>query len=153
MRHLFRHKEHLFRMAVLFLGGTLLFIIVRAFMVPSDFGLYGHFRAGALDDNRARPVQYAGRTVCADCHADVVESRVGGKHEGVGCEACHGALAAHAEGRMEEKPTLPDPRATCLRCHEHNVTRPAWFPQIVTADHSPEGACTECHMPHNPGLS
>ena len=153
MRHLFRHKEHLVRMAVLFLGGTLLFVILRAVMVPSDFGEYGHYRAGALDDNRARPIQYAGRTVCADCHPDVVEARAGGKHELIGCEACHGALAAHAEGRTEDKPALPDPRATCLQCHQKTVSRPAGFPQIVPADHSPAGACTECHMAHSPGLS
>ena len=153
MRQLFRHKEHLFRMAVLFLGGTLLFIILRAIMVPSDFGVYGHYRAGALDDNRTVPLQYAGRAVCADCHPDVIEARAGGRHERIGCEACHGALAAHAEGRMEEKPARPDPRATCLQCHERNVARPAWLPQIVTADHSPEGACTACHVAHSPGLS
>jgi len=127
MRHLFRHKEHLVRMAVLFLGGTLLFVILRAVMVPSGFGEYGHYRPGALDDNRSLPIQYAGRTVCADCHPDVVEARAGGKHEAIGCEACHGALAAHAEGRTEDKP--------------------------APADHSPAGACTECHMAHSPGLS
>ena len=153
MRHLFRHKEHLVRMAVLFLGGTLLFVILRAVMVPSGFGEYGHYRPGALDDNRSLPIQYAGRTVCADCHPDVVEARAGGKHEAIGCEACHGALAAHAEGRTEDKPALPDPRATCLRCHQKTVSRPAGFPQIVPADHSPAGACTECHMAHSPGLS
>lgn len=153
MRHLFRHKEHLVRMAVLFMGGTLLFLILRAFMVPSDFGVYGHFRAGALGDNRGQPVQYAGQAACAQCHPDIVEARAGGRHEKVRCEACHGALAAHAEGRMEEKPTRPDTRTTCLGCHAKTVSRPPGFPQIVPPEHSPEGSCTDCHMAHTPGLS
>jgi hypothetical protein len=153
MRHLFRHKEHLFRMAVLFLGGTLLFIILRAVMVPRDFGVYGHFRAGALDDNRAVPLQYAGRAACADCHPDVVEARVGGKHEGIGCEACHGALAAHAESRMEEKPTLPDTRTTCLQCHQKKRVSARRGSQIVPANLQPRGRVRRVTWRTRRGLS
>jgi len=70
-------------------------------MMPKDFGQYGHYRPGALADNAAMPISFAGRAACEECHADVVEGRAGHKHEHVGCEACHGALAAHAETRAE----------------------------------------------------
>lgn len=153
MRHLFRHKEHLLRMAMLFVGGTLLFLVIRGFMVPADFGEYGHFRPGALDDARAQRVQYAGQFVCLQCHTDVGEARQGGKHERVKCEACHGAQADHAEGRADEMPVRPDTRDTCLRCHGRMISRPEGFPQVVPAEHSPEGACTDCHVAHAPGLS
>jgi hypothetical protein len=153
MPNLFKHREHLFRMAVLFAGGTLLFVILRAVLVPSDFGVYGHFRAGALDDVKAHPIKYAGQATCVECHTDIAETRAGGKHARIGCEACHGALAIHAEGKSEEKPVRPDPRTTCLRCHTKNVAKPKGFPQIVPAEHSEDGPCTACHQPHSPGLS
>ncbi len=38
-RETIRHREHLFRVAALFVAGLLLFVAVRALLVPSDFGL------------------------------------------------------------------------------------------------------------------
>ena len=38
-------------------------------LVPSDFGVYGFYRAGALNDVKARPIAYAGRAACEECHA------------------------------------------------------------------------------------
>jgi hypothetical protein len=54
-------KQHLVRMAGLFAIGITAFFVLRWLMVPADFGLYGHFRPGALDDARSRPLHYAGR--------------------------------------------------------------------------------------------
>ena len=75
-----KDKGHLVRMAGLFAVGISAFLVLRAVMVPAGFGVYGHFRAGALDDDRARPVRYAGHAACEDCHADVVEARQGSRH-------------------------------------------------------------------------
>lgn len=41
-------------------------LVVRGAVVPPGFGKYGHYRAGALDLNRAKPVRFAGQAVCAD---------------------------------------------------------------------------------------
>lgn len=139
-------------MVGLLAAGVAVFFGLSYFLVPRDFGRYGHYRAGALEANASRPLHYAGRETCIQCHSDVQEKRRGGKHAGIGCEACHGALASHAEGRMPGKPTLPDPRAVCLRCHEAQSARPSTFPQVVSAEHAPEGACTSCHAAHNPGF-
>ena len=54
MQKFFRDKEHLVRVAALFAAGFVLFVLARALFVPKGFGLYGHYRAGALADNRAR---------------------------------------------------------------------------------------------------
>jgi hypothetical protein len=43
----FRDAEHLARLAGLFLAGAALFVVLRAALVPDDFGVYGHYRAGA----------------------------------------------------------------------------------------------------------
>jgi hypothetical protein len=146
----FKDVEHFVRAAILFGVGIVLFLILRAAMIPKDFGQYGHYRPGALADNAARPISFAGRAACEECHADVVESRAGHKHEHVGCEACHGALAAHADDPSGAKPELPDAKTLCRSCHERNVARPPAFPQVDGDEHSGGEVCTSCHQPHHP---
>ena len=65
-----KEAAHLIRLAALFAAGVLLFLFVRQMMVPAGFGRYGHFRAGALEDIRARPIAFAGRAACEACHDD-----------------------------------------------------------------------------------
>ncbi len=148
----FKDVEHYVRAAVLFGVGITLFLILRSIMVPKGFGEYGHFRPGALADNAAKPLVFAGRAACAECHADVVESRLGHKHEHVGCEACHWALEKHAEDPTSVKPELPDVKTLCRTCHERNVGRPVSFPQVDVEEHSEGEACTSCHQPHHPEI-
>ena len=45
----FRDSGHLIRPALVLLAGVGIFLIIRAAVVPKDFGKYGHYRAGALD--------------------------------------------------------------------------------------------------------
>jgi len=61
----FKDSGHLFRLAAVFLGGILVFLIVRALLVPKTFGEYGHYRGSALTDLAARPAHYAGHDTCA----------------------------------------------------------------------------------------
>ncbi len=146
----FKDVEHFVRAAILFGVGIVLFLILRAAMIPKDFGQYGHYRPGALADNAAMPISFAGRAACEECHADVVEGRAGHRHEHVGCEACHGALAAHAADPSGSQPELPDAKTLCRSCHERNVARPAAFPQVDGDEHSGGEVCTSCHQPHHP---
>jgi hypothetical protein len=147
----FRDWEHLARVAGLFLAGLVSFLVLKAVFVPAGFGRYGHFRAGALDDNRARPLSYAGRAACAECHSDVVEVRQAGKHAGVSCEACHGPHAAHAADPSAAAAHRPDAAQLCLVCHAANVAKPRSFPTIVVEDHAGTESCLTCHTAHNPG--
>ncbi|MCG3193106.1 MAG: hypothetical protein DIJKHBIC_02356 [Thermoanaerobaculia bacterium] len=149
MRHLMKNKVHLFRMAGLFVVGFLVFAGARAVFVPEGFGVYGHYRAGALEDNRAFPLVHAGRAACAGCHGDEPEALKASRHAKVGCEACHGALAVHADDPAKLTPKKPDAKTLCLVCHMANVAKPSGFKQISPEDH-PEGVCTECHDPHSP---
>lgn len=151
MKDRFGHWTHLVRMAGLFVAAAILFLILRALLVPADFGRYGFFRAGALDDSRAIPMQYAGRAACAECHPDVAEVKASGRHAEVGCESCHGALRAHADD-PSSVPARPDPRRTCLVCHETNVGKPSWFKVIEAEEHAPSGPCADCHVPHSPEI-
>lgn len=148
----FRDVEHLLRMAGLFVAGAAVFVIVRAVLVPEGFGTWGHFRAGALDDNRAHPLRFAGQQACADCHAEVLEVRIGSKHATIGCEACHGPLAAHAEDPGAAPAQRPEATPLCLGCHQANVARPFGFPQIDQAEHGGGEPCISCHQPHHPDV-
>lgn len=146
-----RHYQHVVRMAGLFVLGIVAFLGLRAVAVPPDFGVYGHYRASALELNAEKPLVHAGRAACADCHPDIIETRTGGKHERIGCEGCHGAAARHAS--QEDKappPVKPHARTGCLHCHTKDASRPGWFPQIVAAEHAGDQRCTQCHNPHNP---
>ena len=144
---------HLVRMAGLFVVGITAFVVLRWLMVPADFGVLGHYRAGAVTDNMQPPLVYAGQAACVECHADVAEIRAKGRHVQVACESCHGALAAHAANPDGQKPVRPDPRKTCISCHSANISKPKSFPQVVPEEHAAEGSCAACHVVHNPKLS
>jgi hypothetical protein len=151
--HRFKDVEHLLRVAGLLLVGVVLFLGLKALLVPKDFGLYGHYRAGALDDARARPVVFAGRAACEACHSEVPEATKGGKHAGIACEACHGALAPHAEADDPAATKPPRPTAAlCPVCHSAAIGKPARFPQVNLKEHAEPGTCLECHRAHRPSV-
>lgn len=146
-----RHGTHLFRMAGLFGGGFALFLVARWAFVPVGFGELGHFRTGALADNRAQKLIHAGRQACAECHDAEPERLKSGPHSGVGCEACHGALGAHAAGETKAKPVKPDSGKLCLVCHGESVSKPAEWKQVEPEEHGDgSGTCSGCHDPHAP---
>jgi hypothetical protein len=146
----FGHKGHLVRVAVLFVAGILVFLGLQAFLVPDGFGAYGHYRAGALDDNRVPQLVYGGREACAECHAEVPELLQRGAHARVRCEACHGPLARHAQDPSAGDVVKPDVVALCARCHDTRAARPAGFPQVNASEHSGGERCTSCHQAHDP---
>jgi hypothetical protein len=145
-------RAHLVRVAALFGAALILFFVARAVLVPKDFGIYGHYRAGALADARARPIAYAGQAACVECHGDVGDLRKTSSHAHVACESCHGPLATHASGDDATRPGRPNGRTTCMRCHVASPSKPAKFPQIVLKDHADDGPCIACHQPHAPKL-
>jgi len=152
MRQTFKDAEHLLRFAGLFAVGIAAFFALRAAFIPKGFGELGHYRAGALEDNRQRLPRFAGAAACGDCHDDVRQTLRTGKHAGVHCEACHGPLAPHAADPIATAAKRPDPLSLCPVCHQKNVARPAAFPQVDAAEHAGGSSCTECHVAHNPGL-
>lgn len=146
-----RDAAHLIRPAAVILAGLALFLGLRQVVIPKDFGKYGHFRPGALDQIRQRPISYAGQDQCVMCHDDQAKVRAEGKHAHVACEACHGPLAKHAED-PSIVPKLPDVATLCVSCHEKDAAKPSAFPQVASAEHSSGMKCNDCHKPHNPHL-
>jgi predicted CXXCH cytochrome family protein len=147
---MFKESGHLIRMAVVLAIGVLIFLAVRRAIIPAEFGKYGHYRPGALDDIRARPVAFAGKAVCLTCHEDVNAVKSQGKHTIVACEACHGPTAAHTEDPITNKAIKPDIATLCVRCHEADSAKPKNFPQVVSKEHAGDLSCGGCHNPHRP---
>ena len=150
MRSLFRDAGHLIRLAAVFAGLVVLFVIARAVLTPKDFGVYGHYRAGALGDIRAREISFAGRAACLDCHDEIDAVKKKGKHAGLGCEACHRALQKHVADPQAVVPDKPNGATLCLVCHLKNVAKPKDFPQIDPKEHAGTDPCLQCHKPHSP---
>ena len=146
----FKDAEHLLRVALVFLAGAMVFVIIRAVLVPKSFGQYGHYRGNAITEIGSKPVAFAGHKTCETCHVDVASLKQQGKHAGVNCEACHGALANHANDPGGTSPPKLDTGVLCVRCHAANAAKPKSFPQVVAAEHSGGLACETCHKPHSP---
>jgi Cytochrome c554 and c-prime len=148
----FKDAGHLFRLAAVFVVGTLAFLGMRVFLVPKSFGQYGHYRGDAMAEIAARPLNFAGHQVCEGCHSEVLEKKKGGRHARVSCETCHGPLAKHADDPSVQ-PAKLDTAVLCVRCHEENAAKPKSFPQVASADHSTGVACDTCHQPHSPAIT
>ena len=152
MNNRFKNAGHLVRVGLVFVAGSIAFFVLRGLIVPQSFGQYGHYRGNFIDEAAAKPVVFAGREACAACHSDIVEAKKAGKHANVGCEACHGPLARHADDPSALVPKKPDTAVLCVRCHEANPAKPKGFPQVASKDHSGGVACGSCHQPHNPKI-
>lgn len=147
---LMRLPEQVPRLAAVFAVAIVALIAARAVLVPATFGEYGHYRAAAVATVAERPLQFAGRQECEDCHEDVAEARVGGHHRNISCEVCHTPQIAHVEDPVNVTPPAPRDRTFCVLCHAYNASRPTGFPQIDPVSHNPLKNCISCHDPHAP---
>jgi hypothetical protein len=148
-----RDYAHVLRMAGVFAIGLVIFLLWRSWMVPADFGVYGHYRASAIADAAVGPLRYAGQADCVACHDAVQQVRAAGRHAQVTCEACHGPLGQHARGETDSAPIRPSTRGVCLTCHTSRVGMPTAFPKVIVNEHSEAGPCVDCHRAHAPGMS
>lgn len=138
------------RLATVFALAIVALVGARSFLVPASFGKFGHYRAAAADSIAARPIHFAGRQECEECHDDIAARRIRGNHRGVSCEVCHGPQEAHVLDPANVTPPAPRDRAFCPRCHAYSQSRPTGFPQIDPAAHNPLKPCIACHDPHAP---
>lgn len=148
----FKDVQHLFRLATVFVLGLIMFLVLRAVLVPKSFGQFGHYRGDALHEIAARPIAFAGHEVCEACHTDVLDIKKHGRHARVACESCHGPLANHVEDPGTVKPAKLDTALLCVRCHESIPAKPMDFPQVNSAEHSAGLPCETCHQPHSPRI-
>ncbi len=150
------HARHVFRAVLVLVVVVVAVLLVRAVIVPSSFGDYGHYRAdNVAEQAQARVPLHGGAASCAGCHAKQALARAAGSHRAVSCEVCHAPLGTHVEGgKVKAKMRVDESYANCARCHRKIAGRPEKFPQVVLDQHVPgalEGAvCIQCHDPHSP---
>ena len=148
---LWKFPDQVIRLAILFVIAGAALLVIRDHFVPESFGKLGHYRADALAVNADRPIHYAGREACIECHSEEGQILTASFHRTLGCEICHGPAADHAEDPGAHQPVIPRERgAACLFCHEYLASRPTGFPQIIEANHNPGAPCIGCHQPHDP---
>jgi hypothetical protein len=143
----FKMPPQILRLVLLTLGIVGSYMVARAFLTPPSFGEYGWYRGDALGEIASRTPVYAGKKACDECHSDILQKLDKDAHKTLSCEACHGVSRDHA-GNPDITP-IKLTGSHCIRCHEANPSRPAWFKQIVVKEHY-AGKCSECHVPHQP---
>jgi len=144
----FKMPPQIFRLVLLTIGIVVSYLIARQLLTPASFRDFGFYRGAALEEVASRTPVYAGKKACDECHSEVLLKLAKGDHKTLSCEACHGVSQEHAGN-----PDITPVKLTgshCIRCHEANPTRPAWFHQITVKNHYTGQKCTECHVPHQP---
>lgn len=106
--------------------------------------------AGARAWAELKPA-FAQASSCASCHPVEYARETTAKHQGIGCESCHGPLLAHVgarPGTPEADVGVAVPTdAVCIRCHAAATGRPGDLRQITVGQHY-ISACLVCHDPH-----
>lgn len=155
-------KSHVFRPLLVVIGIVGIILIVRYFVVPSDFGvhergyMYGWYRKGNEGDWKSFKIKFQTREYCKDCHADQYKKVISSKHAKVQCENCHGPAGDHPE--KPEKLNIDRSRELCLRCHAYLPYRPTRYAELpggtITLKmqdpdtHNPGIECITCHSVH-----
>jgi hypothetical protein len=157
-----KYNTHVIRLVIVLLAAGLLAIGARAALLPAGFGKYGHYRAGAVEDEARREIRNMTNDSCLACHPDIKRVHLDGVHKTVSCEFCHGPLADHVKdnqviGKLPVKRDL-EIKDLCLRCHNQIIrARPGEaIKMIAMPKHLEEKQvqvehnCNQCHHVHSP---
>src|SRR4051794_31094572 len=106
------------RLVLLVIGIVVSYSTARYFLTPRSFHQYGWYRGEALGEIAARPVTFAGKKACDECHSDQMEKLLKGGHKTLSCEGCHGPGQGHADN-PDQKLDISN-YVNCVRCHEAN---------------------------------
>lgn len=153
-------KNHVLRPLWVAIGAVLLVLLIRAIVVPSDFGVngrnftYGFHRLGSINDWKNVKVKYRGREYCQECHEEQVTANQDSPHRRIACENCHGPAQSHPDDPAAL--TIDRSRELCLRCHARldypGNPRLTIRRAIIPESHNPGQLCRDCHNPHHPNL-
>jgi hypothetical protein len=163
------------RLIVAFAVFILLFLVLRQVLRPKNFGISGHFREYAIQENSMKELHYTVSDSCYKCHGEIRADKAKGFHSKLKCEVCHGPGLKHAlyagifkNGELPDSLKLykPTERKECAVCHQINAARikilfdtinNSMVHQINVMEHNPPdpatkelSRCIECHNPHQP---
>ncbi|MFN4132242.1 MAG: cytochrome c3 family protein [Caldimicrobium sp.] len=150
---------HIFRPIIVFMGLVVLILIIRAFYVPTDFGIhergymYGWYRKSNEEEWKQVQVKFQGMEYCKNCHDDKIRDLMGSSHQIIQCENCHGPAINHPID--PPKLFIDKSRELCLRCHSYLAYPSSDRKNLKGIDpktHNPDLECSMCHNPHKPTL-
>ena len=129
-----KHAKHLIAAFLVIIAVGVLGAIALSSSIPESFGWQNgwRYRAQSLDQQMEMPLEYADEASClrAECHGkkapkEELQVSLGGRHEKLGCQGCHGPANTHvlADGK-EGKPTAPKDIGLCMTCHGAVTGRP-----------------------------
>lgn len=156
------YYTHLLRSVVVLLVIGVGGLSVKALLVPSDFGEYGHYRTGAIYDELNQAVRNQTNNSCLECHPFIKKIHLSGVHQTVSCEVCHGPNADHAASgkKIAGMPVKrgDEIKHLCLRCHNKIIrARPEELIKMVNIPQHLEekrvridNNCNQCHHVHAP---
>jgi hypothetical protein len=155
-------KAHIVRIALTLVGIVVVGVLLRPVLLPADFGKYGHYRPGAVDDEASRLARNLSSESCFDCHPLIRKLHVNGTHKDISCEVCHGAFGDHVkdDAVYAAMPVVrgQEIRPMCLRCHTKVVQAmpPKDLKLVALPTHLEEKkvrtihVCNQCHHVHAP---
>ncbi len=156
------YNSHVKRIIVGLIVVVALGIAAKKLLIPKSFGIYGHYRADAIEEAATVEMRHGTNASCLSCHRFEAQIHLRGKHSTISCEFCHGPLADHVKDGKKIG-TLPVKKekeisTLCLRCHNRaiqarsdevikTVIMPAHLEeQKVKVTHQ----CNQCHHVHAP---
>lgn len=137
-------------------------LLAKKLFLPESFGIYGSYRADAIDEEVLLPIKHGTNASCFSCHPYEAKIHKIGRHQTISCEFCHGTYADHVTDNKKTG-TLPvkkDKEITtlCLRCHntEIKARKEAVIKTVAMPDHLQSQHvklshnCNQCHHVHAP---
>jgi hypothetical protein len=87
---------------------------------------------------------------CSACHAEIARTKALSRHALLACTTCHTVPTQHKQAPRSVRPTKPEAREFCAKCHDKGSTQKA-APKVDAATHGGRYLCWQCHYPHMPG--
>ena len=84
---------------------------------------------------------------CAACHAQIERTKIASYHAALECTVCHKTPVKHRTLPRSVRPTKPDKREFCGKCHDKGSQRKG-VPAVDMAAHGEKYVCWQCHYPH-----
>ena len=156
------YNSHVKRAVLGLVGMAIIGVVFKIVLTPESFGVYGHYRADAIEEEANIEIRHWTNAPCFSCHAHEANIHLNGTHKTISCEFCHGPYADHiTDGKKTG--ALPvkkgeEIKTLCLRCHNKAIqARPEAVIKTVTMpDHLKDQnvklthTCNQCHHVHAP---